>query len=302
MINPIDFKCFVRVCSSVSQRGFFWIQSNGGNVSLKRDGKIFIKGSGLRLDEIQKSSHLAVIDAEDFWMNLEDFKISEEKYEKILNSHKKSSHAKPSMESAFHATLPFKWVVHFHSLAAVLLHSLISGEQQYFFLWYQEHWEKKLGKICLVPYLTPGLELSRSIFLGPSAQVFVLQNHGVILASNNEPNLDCYEDFEKNCFEHFHFTKFSQIKSRFDVSKALWSQKIYMPDLAVGLSKMKNFFIPKERGWCLKTDADTNLQELFSAAAFLECFSDIVNPLSTDCVEKIVQLPSEKHRIGILEK
>jgi rhamnose utilization protein RhaD (predicted bifunctional aldolase and dehydrogenase) len=302
MIDSDEVKNFIEVCASISRRGFFWIQSTGGNVSLKKDGKVFVKGSGLRLDQVQKNSQIAEMDADSFWASLKSFQITEQDYEKLLTNFQKQQNAKPSMESAFHVVLPFKWVVHFHSLSAIVLHSLVSQSLESFQSWYQQVWEEKLGKIRLVPYVTPGLELSKEIYFGSSAQVFFLKNHGVILASNSKPDLDLYEKFEVSCFEFLNFKKFFEVQSQLDQQNTLWSQDIYMPDLAVGLFKMQKFLEDKNGKTFLKEGADPNLVELFNAASFLDQFSGWVRPLSKDSVAKIVQLPTEKHRMKLLEK
>jgi ribulose-5-phosphate 4-epimerase/fuculose-1-phosphate aldolase len=299
-VESSDFSVFLRMCKEIQHRGVFWIQGTGGNLSVKDNDILWIKGSGKRLDSISGLSDLAPLKYGSFVKNeIKNFDITDSGLEEALNKALQSGHSKPSMETPFHAILPFKWVCHFHSLTAIVCYQKIKKDLRNFLDWYAKNWRSSFGDFALIEKQTPGLSLSREIFNSPLAQVYFLQNHGVILASNSVTDFEKYQQFESELFDFLKLEKFKNIN---DYLKSGWSGKIYFPDLAVVQSKLKNLLSKNGNSYFLANDADTNLKEIFASACVLDHYHTELTPLNEEEVNKIESLPTEKHRISMLGK
>ncbi len=295
-----DFSVFLRMCKEIQQRGVFWIQGTGGNLSFKSKDILWIKGSGKRLDLISDQSDLAPLKYESFITNeIKNFEINDSELEESLNKALKVGHSKPSMETPFHAALPVKWVCHFHSLTAIVCYKRIKKDLKNFLDWYAKNWKPRLGDLVLIEKQTPGLSLSREIFNSQMAQIYFLQNHGVILASNSVPDFEKYQQFESELFEFLEIEKFKNINEYLESG---WSGKIYFPDLAVVQSKLRALLSKNGDNYFLSAQADKNLQEIFAAACVLDHYQSELTPMSEEEVNKIETLPTEKHRISMLGK
>lgn len=135
------------------------VQGPGGNTSLKNHGRLFVKASGTRLDEALTRNIFAEIDL-----------VTGENYTPSL---------RPSIELGLHRELPFKVVLHVHSVGSLAwgLRKRIQAEDDSL---------SKLG-ILLAPYLRPGEEITsflRSI-KAHEFKAILLQNHGLITWAND---------------------------------------------------------------------------------------------------------------------
>ena len=154
-------------------------QASGGNVSCKEGRTLWVKASGTRLaDALERDIFLpveltAVLDRLAAGLeNLADLSFGGQR---------------PSMETFFHAVLPQKIVLHLHLLDAVIHSARLDSfnflkEALHGFDW------------GLIQYAKPGLALGQSLetALRSSAKnpnVFILQNHGIILAGESWPEL-----------------------------------------------------------------------------------------------------------------
>ncbi|MEM9970046.1 MAG: class II aldolase/adducin family protein, partial [Pseudomonadota bacterium] len=152
------------------------VQGPGGNTSIKGDGVMWIKASGTELADAESRDIFVAVD--------HDAALAEARGEAGDGSCKTTVldpavMLRPSIETTFHAGLGRAVVVHTHSVAT-LVHAISPTGRQVA--------RDKLSGLAfeMVPYAKPGLPLTREILAlaTPQTEVFVLQNHGLIVCGD----------------------------------------------------------------------------------------------------------------------
>lgn len=152
------------------------IQGPGGNTSFKSGDELWVKASGAWLAEacarpifvgvsLAKARHIATAG------QTADFTTA------CLPGSNPS--LRPSIETAFHALMPHRAVVHAHAVGSMLVSILESGPNMA---------AKALAGLdwAWVPYFRPGAPLAAAvakILSGRHVDVLMLQNHGVIIGA-----------------------------------------------------------------------------------------------------------------------
>ena len=146
---------------------------SGGNTSLKKDGMIYIKGSGQKLSDANKKPIFVEIK-----LNDQNYIEKSEKNDlkQVINNH-----IKPSIELLLHKNLPHKFVIHSHPLDIIAL--TIARE-------FPQNVLKKLNNFSYIrlPYVEIGEMLGKIVyqnFVESESNIFILGNHGLIVAHNN---------------------------------------------------------------------------------------------------------------------
>ncbi|MCY4007541.1 MAG: class II aldolase/adducin family protein [Rhodobacteraceae bacterium] len=169
---------------SLSQRigsDHLLVQGGGGNTSFKQDGVLWIKASGTELSRAGTDDIFVAVDESRALAELDGTGDGTCR-EAAIGSR---SNNLPSIETTFHALLPHRFVFHYHSVRS-LVHSIaIEGRQTL---------NDKLAGLnwVSVPYIRPGIPLSKEIrraFLETNADIFVLENHGLIVAGSDCPRI-----------------------------------------------------------------------------------------------------------------
>jgi rhamnose utilization protein RhaD (predicted bifunctional aldolase and dehydrogenase) len=155
------------------------VQAAGGNTSVKADGVLWVKASGLWLaDALHRDIFVPVrldrvLDgiAADRADPVSPAVIAEANPENL----------RPSIETTLHALLPHRVVVHTHSVRTIALAIREDGEPLLA--------ERLRGlRWAFVPYCKPGLPLTRrtaeALGTGP-ADVLVLGNHGLVVGADS---------------------------------------------------------------------------------------------------------------------
>ena len=129
------------------------IQASGGNTSIKLDGKLLVKASGKKLKNALN---------EDIFVSLDLIKI---RNELAINKSKKElnfknicgSSLRASIETSLHAIMPYKVVLHTHSVDTIAI-TLLSNSSNYL--------DKLMKDINwkFIPYFKPGITLAKAIF------------------------------------------------------------------------------------------------------------------------------------------
>ena len=165
MIEQKDIDEYIELCK-IFGGCYDLVQTNGGNISIKSDTQIIIKRSGFKMieTEINKGYVICDINKIDFTKeNIEDSIIS--------------GQGTPSIETFFHL-LPRKYIIHLHPI--ILLHYLSLNN-------WKEEISNTFEDSLYIEYKKPGLELSKSILdKYNNESIIFLQNHGIILCSNNK--------------------------------------------------------------------------------------------------------------------
>jgi rhamnose utilization protein RhaD (predicted bifunctional aldolase and dehydrogenase) len=169
-------------------------QGSGGNTSIKVDGTLWVKASGLWLAEATDRPSFVPIDiaclCEGLRAQVDDpvgaaqFKIGQPDIDRL----------RPSIEASMHAVIPQAVVLHLHSIATIAHAVRQDAEEQLAHKLFGLAW-------CFLPYVRPGLALCRELVSaadrGPF-DVFVLGNHGLtVAAADCEKALALLQDVER---------------------------------------------------------------------------------------------------------
>lgn len=169
---------FISVCNSLST-DFDLVQSRGGNVSYKFEDKLIITSSGSRMKDITTFGGHCICNIHLLPSYFDDEYIYRNK---LLKSKLFESSERPSMETGMHLNLD-KDIMHTHpiylntilcSKDAENIISILFGDFDYEF----------------VSYSTPGVDLSNAIGSYRQAEIYFLENHGLVVCSDEL--LDAY--------------------------------------------------------------------------------------------------------------
>lgn len=151
------------------------IQGAGGNTSIKVGPSMWVKASGKWLRD---SLALPIFLALDRQAALEQFLSGDAE----LRDWSGPANLRPSIETLLHVCLPQRVVLHLHSINTLAVAVSQHGCRQL---------EKKLNGLDWrwIPYVKPGLPLAHAIHSslgsGGCPDVFVLQNHGLVVAGES---------------------------------------------------------------------------------------------------------------------
>ena len=186
----IELKNLIQISKYAGER-FDLVQAGGGNSSAKlKNNQMFIKASGYLLSDISINSGYSKV-----YTNKISNIINNDAIKNEFNKRKKEILAKklveeatinkinrPSIETLLHSTL-YKYTLHTHPIVVNII--VI-----------KKKWKEILLSIfknkdmALVPYKTPGIDLALELNKVISnfkviPKIIFLQNHGLIITSNN---------------------------------------------------------------------------------------------------------------------
>jgi len=151
------------------------VQGAGGNLSIKYENKILLKTSGTCLSEATERSGYVVCSVDLLKEKLES------NNEDVLSCIRYGDVGKPPSLECFLHLLPYRVILHFHP-TAVLSYLCRKDAQQ--------ECKKMFPSALFIPYKKPGIALAKSIFENYKGEdVLLLENHGLILCTNEEAAL-----------------------------------------------------------------------------------------------------------------
>ncbi len=296
----------------IGNRRVIWTQGAGGNLSIKENQRLWIKGSGFRLSDVTPSQGIAEIDLASLKKQLSGAPASEEEAESFYATTIKlatTGPCRPSMETGFHAELNRKWVLHFHSLPSLLMaHEFLKDPVK------KRTWFSKQGvhDIVCVPACRPGWLLTQQIALSKEMRIFLLESHGLILQSDTEVSevsgdLARWRAIEKKFCQDFNYPLISAMLESNNPFELAWDTlgnktgplKIYFPDTAVFLDRLRSILSPIESQFRLREGAiekDCDAVELWLAtqALFQDCPQ--LAELPDSIAATVASLPTEVFR------
>ncbi len=153
------------------------VQAAGGNTSLKQDGVMWIKASGMWLQHAEVRDIFVPVALDPLLKALDRDDPACETCADFVRGDLNGSGLRPSIETTVHASFAHKVVVHVHCIATISLAVREDAEAILAPLLKRFHW-------AFVPYRRPGLPLAREIRqrLKPGANVLILGNHGLVVA------------------------------------------------------------------------------------------------------------------------
>lgn len=158
------------------------VQAAGGNTSIKERGTLWIKASGTWLMNALTAEIMVPVALAPLLQALTDNNQEAERAESFVLTELNPGGLRPSIETTVHAALPQKVVVHVHCIETIAVAlrtdavAVLTARLENF------NWR-------YVPYVRPGLPLSRSIVeslyddKNQPADVIVLGNHGLVVAA-----------------------------------------------------------------------------------------------------------------------
>ena len=152
------------------------VQASSGNTSIKIDNTLWIKASGKWLAHAAQESMLVPIPLEELRHSLQNC-VEFAGAGAWVNG----NYLRGSIETAMHAVLPQRVVVHVHSVNTIAWAVRQDA---------QERLAERLAGLrwCWIPYVSSGLPLARQIEHAieerPGSDVFVLANHGLVICGD----------------------------------------------------------------------------------------------------------------------
>lgn len=167
----------LKILSEFIGRDKSLIQGAGGNTSIKFNKKLFVKASGTMLKRALSEEIFVSLSLDSIFNQLNN----KGKLENDLEIYPLSNTSlKPSIETAFHAFMPHRIVLHCHAID-VIAHTICSElKNNLKYILKNYSWE-------LIPYARPGYPLANLIIEAITKKkidVLILQNHGLIIGAN----------------------------------------------------------------------------------------------------------------------
>tara|TARA_R110000868_G_scaffold125290_1_gene331138 strand:- start:10265 stop:11341 length:1077 start_codon:yes stop_codon:yes gene_type:complete len=200
MENKEALEALIKMSKYAGQR-FDLVQAGGGNTSVKFDDKMYIKASGYLLSELTSTTGHTIVETAKVVAILDDDEVLAilDKKEKDATASKKLQLAKvsngprPSIETYLHAVL-YKYTLHVHSISV----NMFTSHKD----WLQKMEALDSEALC-VQYETPGIELALELKkqmdqyqtkFGHLPHVIFLQNHGLIISSDNYEDIEAFNE------------------------------------------------------------------------------------------------------------
>jgi rhamnose utilization protein RhaD (predicted bifunctional aldolase and dehydrogenase) len=151
------------------------VQASNGNTSIKLEGILWIKGSGKWLARANQEEVLIPIE-------LGEAKETVEQGGEIAQRQISRNGMRPSIETAMHAVLPHRVVIHVHSINTIAWAIRSDGIEEVTARLRGLHWQ-------WIPYAASGIPLAREIELAVArakdTDVFILANHGLVVCGED---------------------------------------------------------------------------------------------------------------------
>ena len=151
------------------------VQASNGNTSIKLDGILWIKASGKWLAHAMQEEMLVPLE-------LGEVKESIRAGAEIASSHAQKDEPRPSVETAMHALLRHRVVIHVHSINAIAWAIRLDAPDQVKERLAGLHWQ-------WIPYAASGIPLAREIEKAVSTaqepDVLLLGNHGLVVGGED---------------------------------------------------------------------------------------------------------------------
>jgi rhamnose utilization protein RhaD (predicted bifunctional aldolase and dehydrogenase) len=156
------------------------VQGPGGNISLKRDGVMWVKVSGTWMKDAASRPILIPVDFAGVLQGLAAGDPACETCSAFVRRDLADSVLRPSIETTLHAVMPQKVVVHVHCVETISIACLTDAAERLAVSLAGLKWR-------FVPYIRPGASLGRAIAenLRADTDVVVLGKHGLVVAADS---------------------------------------------------------------------------------------------------------------------
>ncbi len=174
-----------------------YVLAGGGNTSFKDENFIYIKGSGTTLADITAEGFVKMNRGRLGEIQTKEYpEIFEQREAQVLTDlmdarEKGEEHKRPSVETSLHDLFEYTYVLHLHP---TMLNGMTCGKNGR-----QAAAEIFSDRIIWIDLIEPGYLLSLAVSSamneykrskGQSADIVILQNHGVFIAGNSSEEID----------------------------------------------------------------------------------------------------------------
>ena len=161
------------------------IQGPGGNISLKRDGVMWVKASGTWMAEATERPILIPVDFAAVLVGLAAGDPACETCAAFVRRDLSDLPLRPSIETTLHAVMPQRVVLHVHCVETIAIACLSDAAERLAAPLSGLNW-------TFVPYIRPGASLGRSMaeHLVAGTNVVVLGKHGLVVAADSVSEAD----------------------------------------------------------------------------------------------------------------
>jgi rhamnose utilization protein RhaD (predicted bifunctional aldolase and dehydrogenase) len=151
------------------------VQAGGGNTSIKENGSLWVKASGKWLAHAAEDDMFLPVPMADIARQLA---AEDEKFP--LYQTRTGEALRPSVETAVHAVMPQRVVIHVHSVRAIAWAARAQGSEGMAPLLKEISWS-------WIPYTHPGIPLAIRIQreLAKRPNVLILENHGLVVGAED---------------------------------------------------------------------------------------------------------------------
>jgi len=151
------------------------VQASTGNTSIKLDGILWIKASGKWLAHAMQEEMFVPLDLVEVQQSVQDEM-------EIASPYTPNHELRPSIETAMHAILRHRVVLHVHSVNAIAWAIRLDGPDLLTQRLAGLHWQ-------WIPYAASGIPLAREIEKAvagrPETDVLILGNHGLVVCGTD---------------------------------------------------------------------------------------------------------------------
>ncbi len=156
------------------------VQGPGGNISLKRDGVMWVKASGTWMMEATSRPILIPVDFAAVLSGLAAGDPACETCGSFVRQDLARTALRPSIETTLHAVMPQRVVVHVHCVETISIACLSDAAERLAVSLTGLNW-------TFVPYVRPGASLGRALaeHLRAETNVVVLGKHGLVVAGDS---------------------------------------------------------------------------------------------------------------------
>lgn len=160
------------------------IQASGGNTSLKEDGILWVKASGKTLGSAMTEAIFLPLDLAQI--------LAENKNGSAIQATSltlSGESLRPSIETSLHALMPYRVVLHSHSIE-VIAHTLLKHAREHIGFYLEGlSWQ-------WIPYHRPGKPLARAVSSALNSKrsnVLILENHGLVVGGDTIELAECLQ-------------------------------------------------------------------------------------------------------------
>jgi rhamnose utilization protein RhaD (predicted bifunctional aldolase and dehydrogenase) len=231
------------------------VQGTGGNVSMKLDGVLWVKGSGQYLKKAREEEIFLSIPL-DLYSKTEVLNNSDFVLNTNETTFKPFMQLRPSIETNFHLLIERPIVSHVHSKYAITIGVLRNADSLLKEIFVDM-------KVLFVPYARPGKKLAQAIYSriqesGEDFQALILGNHGLITVGDTFAETEwLISNIEGRLKEYLEKTRLqSNTRSSF---KEILCHGVLTPDESVFLGEVPFSTIEDSYAGGVKIDDDGNV-------------------------------------------